>query len=65
VVGDGARGDNLETFRTEIKLHQFYQEMKEPLAFDNFQDFIDHVIRLGLFQMQEGIVLKVNLKKKT
>jgi hypothetical protein len=55
----------LETFRTEIKLHQFYQEMKEPLAFDNFQDFIDHVIRLGLFQMQEGIVLKVNLKKKT
>jgi hypothetical protein len=45
----------LETFRTEIKLHQFYEEMKEPLAFDDFQHFIDYVMRTGILQLQEGI----------
>jgi len=37
------------------------EEMKEPLAFDNFQDFIDYVMRTGILQLQEGIATKQNL----
>ena len=30
--------------------------MKEPLAFDDFQDFIDYLIRTGIHKLQEAIV---------
>ena len=48
----------MEVFTTKIKLRQFYEEMKEPLAFDNFQDFIDYVIRTELVQLQEIIAAR-------
>jgi hypothetical protein len=53
----------METIRTEIKLHQFYEEMKEPLAFDEFQDFSDFVIRQGLEYLQRAVITKLQLQE--
>ncbi len=44
-----------ELIQTEIDLKYFYRELKEQLAFDNFQDFIDYVMRTGILQLQEGL----------
>jgi len=37
--------------------------MKEPLAFDNFPDFIDYVIRTGLGKLEEGIIAESEFYK--
>jgi hypothetical protein len=41
------------------------EEMKEPLAFDNFQDFMDYVIREEIVQLQEGIAARSNAVGKS
>jgi hypothetical protein len=54
--------------KTKIATHQLYREIMTAapwLAYETFQDFIDHVIRLGVFELQEGIVARNETIGKT
>jgi hypothetical protein len=53
----------METIRTNLKIYELYREMKPSMTYETFLDFIDHVIRLGVFQVQKGIAARATLVK--
>jgi len=51
----------METIKTRVHINEIFKDIKARapwLGYETFQDFIDHVIRLGVFQLQEGMAAR-------
>jgi hypothetical protein len=51
------------TFKTEIQLRQFYEELKDTLFFENLQDFLDHILRKGLDEPKEYKMVTIRYRE--
>ena len=58
----------METIKTRVHINEIFKDINDKapwLGYETFQDFVDHVIRLGVFQLQEGIAARNTTLAKT
>ena len=51
----------METIKTKVHINEIFKDIKTNahwLGYETFQDFIDHVIRIGVISLEERIAAR-------
>jgi hypothetical protein len=56
----------METIKTKVHINEILKDIKTDapwLGYETFQDLMDHVTRIGVISLEEGIVARTKFVK--